>query len=225
MHAALRCLGMRVRLRVTEEGNARCAPCTAEATITWVAPPYDEGNVIFRDHAQLCTISATSGRLLPVVPWDGDVRGCGAGRFHWHLLNKLCYGHPSPIQRALGPAVAHHRRMWTRLLPRSIRRRRRRRSPPVPRRQRCALAQRHRGCAAGGGEERDLPDIDDVAADGVASVVEQSLGDEAVSDEAGGGATATGPKGPDAADDAQGAVDPPPREDEAAVVRGVGRQT
>ncbi|RNC33488.1 surface protease GP63 [Trypanosoma cruzi] len=34
MHAALKCLGMRVRLRVTEEGNARCAPCTAEATIT-----------------------------------------------------------------------------------------------------------------------------------------------------------------------------------------------
>ncbi|RNC42158.1 surface protease GP63 [Trypanosoma cruzi] len=74
MHAALRCLGMRVRLRVTEEGNARCVPCTAEATITWVAPPYDEGKAIFRDHAQLCTISATSGSLLPVVSWGGDVR-------------------------------------------------------------------------------------------------------------------------------------------------------
>ncbi|RNC37744.1 regulator of sigma E protease [Trypanosoma cruzi] len=152
MHAALRCLGMRVRLRVTEEGNARCAPCTDETTITWVAPPYDEGKAIFRDHAQVCTISATSGRILPVVPWGGDVRGCGAGRFHWHLLNKLCYGHPSPIQKALRPAVAHHRSMWTRLLPRSIRRQRRRKSPHVPRRQRCALAQRHPGCAAGGGE-------------------------------------------------------------------------
>ncbi|RNC33616.1 surface protease GP63 [Trypanosoma cruzi] len=129
MHAALRCLGMRVRLRVTEGSNARCAPCTAEATITWVAPPYDEGKAIFRDHAQVCTISATSGSLLPIFSWGGDVRGCGAGRFHWHLLNKLCYGHPSPIQRALGPAAAHHRSMWTRLLPRSIRRQRRRKSP------------------------------------------------------------------------------------------------
>ncbi|RNC38243.1 regulator of sigma E protease [Trypanosoma cruzi] len=151
MHAALKCLGMRVRLRGAEKGNARCAPCTAEAMITWVAPPYDEGKAIFRDHAQVCTISATSGSLLPVVPWDGDVRVCGAGRFHWHLLNKLCHGHPSPIQRALGPAVAHHRRMLSRPLPRSIRRHRRR-LPQVPRRQRSALAQRHRGCAAGGGE-------------------------------------------------------------------------
>ncbi|KAF8278491.1 hypothetical protein TcBrA4_0113250 [Trypanosoma cruzi] len=50
--------------------------------------------------------------------------------------------------------------------------------------------------------------------------MEQSLGDEAASDKAGGGATATGPKSPDAADDAQGVVDPPPREDEAAVVCG-----
>ncbi|RNF06387.1 hypothetical protein TcG_10566 [Trypanosoma cruzi] len=152
MHAALRCLCMRVRLRVTEEGNACCAPCTAEATMTWVAPPYDEGKAIFRDHAQLCTISVTSGSLLPVVSWASEERVCGAGRFHWHILNKLCYGHPSPIQRALGPAAAHHRIMWKRLLPRSIRRQRRK-SPPMPRRQRCALAQRHRGCAAGGGEE------------------------------------------------------------------------
>ncbi|RNC37799.1 hypothetical protein TcCL_NonESM13018 [Trypanosoma cruzi] len=32
------------------------------------------GNVICRDHAQVCTISATSGSLLPVVPWDGEER-------------------------------------------------------------------------------------------------------------------------------------------------------
>ncbi|EAN93333.1 hypothetical protein Tc00.1047053506131.50 [Trypanosoma cruzi] len=68
--------------------------------------------------------------------------------------------------------------------------------------------------------ESDLPDSDDVAADGVTSVVGQSLGDEAASDKAGGGATATGPRSRDAADDAQGAVDPPPREDDAAVGRG-----
>ncbi|RNF08002.1 surface protease GP63 [Trypanosoma cruzi] len=69
MHAALRCLGMRVRLRVTEEGNARCVPCTAEATIAWATRPYDEGNAICRDHAQVCTISATSGSFIPIVFW------------------------------------------------------------------------------------------------------------------------------------------------------------
>ncbi|RNC40089.1 hypothetical protein TcCL_NonESM10479 [Trypanosoma cruzi] len=120
MHAALRCLGMRVRLRVTEGGNARCAPCTDGATIMWAAPPYDEGKAIFRDHAQLCTISATSGSLLPVVPWGGEESVCGAGRFHWHLLNKLCYGHLSLIQRALIPAAAPTQRMWTRLFPKGI---------------------------------------------------------------------------------------------------------
>ncbi|RNF08935.1 hypothetical protein TcG_09985 [Trypanosoma cruzi] len=120
MHVALRCLDMQVHLEVTEKVNVRCAPCTTEATITWVAPPYDEGKAIFRDHAQVCTISATSGSLLPVVPWDGEERGCGAGRFHWHMLNKLCYGHPSPIQRALEPVAAHHRRMWTRPFPKGI---------------------------------------------------------------------------------------------------------
>ncbi|RNE98583.1 hypothetical protein TcG_12240 [Trypanosoma cruzi] len=50
--------------------------------------------------------------------------------------------------------------------------------------------------------------------------MEQSLGVEVVSDKAGGGAAATGPRSPDAADDAQGVVDPSPREDEAAVVCG-----
>ncbi|RNE98363.1 hypothetical protein TcG_12302 [Trypanosoma cruzi] len=73
MHAALRCIGMRVHLEVTEEGNVRCAPCTDGATIAWATRPYDEGNAIFRDHAQVCTISATSGSLLPIVSWAGDV--------------------------------------------------------------------------------------------------------------------------------------------------------
>ncbi|KAF8303470.1 hypothetical protein TcYC6_0037450 [Trypanosoma cruzi] len=64
------------------------------------------------------------------------------------------------------------------------------------------------------------PDNDDVAADGVTSFVGQSTGDEAVSNKANGSTTFTKPKSPDAADDAQGAVDPPPREDGAAVGRG-----
>ncbi|RNC51279.1 hypothetical protein TcCL_ESM11620 [Trypanosoma cruzi] len=32
------------------------------------------GNVICRDHSELCTISVTSSSLLPVVPWGGDER-------------------------------------------------------------------------------------------------------------------------------------------------------
>ncbi|RNF00638.1 surface protease GP63 [Trypanosoma cruzi] len=74
MHAALRCLGMQVRLRVTEEGNIRCVSCTDGATIAWATRPYAGRNVICRGHAQVCTISATSVRLLPVVPWDGEER-------------------------------------------------------------------------------------------------------------------------------------------------------
>ncbi|EAN98560.1 surface protease GP63 [Trypanosoma cruzi] len=101
MHAALRCLGMRVHLEVTEKGNARCAPCTAEATIAWATRPYAEGNVICRDHAQVCTISATSGSLLPVIPWDGEERVCGAGRFHRHLLNRDCQGASVPVAESI----------------------------------------------------------------------------------------------------------------------------
>ncbi|RNC51320.1 surface protease GP63 [Trypanosoma cruzi] len=110
MHAALRCLSMHLHLEVTEKGNVRCVPCTDGATIAWATPPYDEGNVICRDHAQVCTISATSGSLLPLVPWDGEERACGAGRFHRHLLKKDCHGLPSPLRRALRPTAAHHRR-------------------------------------------------------------------------------------------------------------------
>ncbi|RNF06665.1 surface protease GP63 [Trypanosoma cruzi] len=69
LHAALRCLGMQVHPEVTEKGNVRCVPCTDGATIAWAAPPYDEGNAICRDHAQVCMISATSGSLLPIVLW------------------------------------------------------------------------------------------------------------------------------------------------------------
>ncbi|EKF29681.1 surface protease GP63, putative [Trypanosoma cruzi marinkellei] len=39
MHAALRCLGMQVHLRVTEKGNVRCVSCTDGAKITWAIPP------------------------------------------------------------------------------------------------------------------------------------------------------------------------------------------
>ncbi|RNE99580.1 surface protease GP63 [Trypanosoma cruzi] len=74
MHAALRCLGMQLHLEVTEEGNVRCAPCTDGATIAWATQPYAGRNVICRGHAQVCTISATSGRLLLVVPWDCEAR-------------------------------------------------------------------------------------------------------------------------------------------------------
>ncbi|EAN91094.1 hypothetical protein Tc00.1047053508247.10 [Trypanosoma cruzi] len=68
-HAALRCLSMQVHLEVTEKGDVRCVPCTDGATIAWATRPCAGGNAICRDHAQVCTISATSGSLLPVVPW------------------------------------------------------------------------------------------------------------------------------------------------------------
>ncbi|EKF29683.1 hypothetical protein MOQ_006519 [Trypanosoma cruzi marinkellei] len=64
------------------------------------------GNVICRDHAQVCTISATAGSLPPLVPWDGEDRVCGAGRPHRHLLKNFCQWHPSPLRRALEPAAA-----------------------------------------------------------------------------------------------------------------------
>ncbi|EKG01234.1 hypothetical protein TCSYLVIO_007772 [Trypanosoma cruzi] len=116
MHAALRCLGMQVRLEVTEEGNARWVPCTDGATIAWAAPRYVERTVICRDHAQVCTISATSGRLLPVVPWDGEERACGAGRFHRHLPNKDCRGASVPVAESIETGRGTHRRMSTQLL-------------------------------------------------------------------------------------------------------------
>ncbi|RNC52543.1 surface protease GP63 [Trypanosoma cruzi] len=49
VHAALRCLGMQVHLRVTEKGNVRWVSCTDGATIACVTPPHDEGNVICPD--------------------------------------------------------------------------------------------------------------------------------------------------------------------------------
>ncbi|RNF01857.1 surface protease GP63 [Trypanosoma cruzi] len=101
VHAALKCLDMQVHLEVTEEDNIRCAPCTNGATIAWAAPRYVERTVICRDHAQVCTISATSGRLLPVVPWDGEERAFGAGRSHRHLLNKDCRGASVPVAESI----------------------------------------------------------------------------------------------------------------------------
>ncbi|ESS63195.1 hypothetical protein TCDM_09063 [Trypanosoma cruzi Dm28c] len=59
------------------------------------------GSVICRGHAQVCTISAASGRLLPVVPWDGEERACGAGRFHRHLPNKDCRGTSVPVAESI----------------------------------------------------------------------------------------------------------------------------
>ncbi|EKF26184.1 hypothetical protein MOQ_010135, partial [Trypanosoma cruzi marinkellei] len=69
-------------------------------------------------------------------------------------------------------------------------------------------------------KKSDIPCNDDVAADGVTSVVGQPAGDEAASDSVGGGATTAGPKGSDAADAAQCVVYPPRSDAEAAVGRG-----
>ncbi|RNC35914.1 hypothetical protein TcCL_Unassigned01155, partial [Trypanosoma cruzi] len=93
------------------------------------------------------------GSFLPVVPWDGEERACGAGRSHWRLLKKDCEGHPSLLRRALIPAAAPTQRMSTRLLTRRIRRLMRGSRSRCSDRQRGDLAQRHRGYAAGGFEE------------------------------------------------------------------------
>ncbi|EAN98643.1 hypothetical protein Tc00.1047053508165.380 [Trypanosoma cruzi] len=222
LHAALRCPGMQVRLRVVEKGNVRWVSCTDGATITWATRPYDEGNAIRRDHAEACRISATAGSLLPVVPCDGEERACGAGRFHRHLLNKDCEGHPSLLRRALRPAAAPHRRMLTRLHRRRFRRPRRGSRPRCSDGNGVISPSDTAGAPQEALKKSDLPCNDDVAADGVTSVVGQPAGDGAASDRAGGGATTTGPKGPDAA---QGAVDPPPSDDDAAVGAEIWRQT
>ncbi|RNC51803.1 surface protease GP63 [Trypanosoma cruzi] len=124
-HAALRYLGMQVHLELAERGNVRWFHARTERRLRGPLDPTMRGNVICRDHAEVCTIFATSGGLLPVVPWDGEKRAFGAGRSHRHLLKKDCQGRPSPLRRALGPTAAHHRRMSTRLLLRSIHRQRR----------------------------------------------------------------------------------------------------
>ncbi|PWV04085.1 putative surface protease GP63 [Trypanosoma cruzi] len=74
MHAELKCLGMQVHLKVTEKRGISWLPCTDGATITWGTPPYDKENVICPDYAEVCTISATGGSVIPVVSWDDEER-------------------------------------------------------------------------------------------------------------------------------------------------------
>ncbi|EAN85600.1 hypothetical protein Tc00.1047053506609.50 [Trypanosoma cruzi] len=204
MHAALGRLGLQVRLRVTEKGGVFWVPCTDGATITWAL------DRTMRETSFVLT-TRRCARYPPLaaafLQWFRGTagRGCGAGRFHRHLPNKFCQGHPSPLRRALIPAAAPHRRMSTWLHPRSISRERRRKSiRDAPTGNGVISPNDTAGAPQEAEKKSDLPDNDDVAADGVTSVVGQSLGDKAVSEKAGGSAAATGPKGPDAADDAQG---------------------
>ncbi|KAF5214867.1 hypothetical protein ECC02_012494 [Trypanosoma cruzi] len=74
MHAELKCLGMQVHLKVTEKRGISWVPFTDGATITWDTPPYDKENVICPNYAEVCTISATGGSVLPAVRWDGKER-------------------------------------------------------------------------------------------------------------------------------------------------------
>ncbi|EAN81991.1 surface protease GP63, putative [Trypanosoma cruzi] len=77
MHAELKCLGMQVHVRVPEKRNVRWLPCTEEETITWDTPPYNKENVICPKYAEVCTISATGGSVIPVVSWDDEERVWG----------------------------------------------------------------------------------------------------------------------------------------------------
>ncbi|EAN82151.1 surface protease GP63, putative, partial [Trypanosoma cruzi] len=77
MHAELKCLGMQVHLKDPEKRNVDWTPCAGGATITWDTPPYDKESVICPNYAELCTISATGGSVLPVARWDGKREGVG----------------------------------------------------------------------------------------------------------------------------------------------------
>ncbi|KAF8292953.1 hypothetical protein TcG_11552 [Trypanosoma cruzi] len=102
--------------------------------------------------------------------------------------------------------------MSTRLHPRRIRRPRRDSRPDAPTGNGVLSTNDTAGAPQEALKKSDLP-----CNDGVTSVVGQPAGDGAASDKANGGATTTGPKGSDAADDAQGAVDTPRTGDDAAV--------
>ncbi|KAF8288736.1 putative surface protease GP63 [Trypanosoma cruzi] len=72
MHAELKCLGMQVHLKVSKNRHVDWFPCTDGAPITWGTPPYDKENVICPYYAEVCTISATGGSVIPVVSWDDE---------------------------------------------------------------------------------------------------------------------------------------------------------
>ncbi|RNC50933.1 surface protease GP63, partial [Trypanosoma cruzi] len=153
MHAALGRLGLQVRLRVTEKGGVCWVPCTVGATITWATRPYDEGNVICPDHAEVCTISATGGSLPAVVPWDGGERV-------WSRTDspasteQVFSGASVPVAESIDPGRGTPPKDVDLAAPQEHQSREEKEvHPGCPDRQRGDLAQRHRGCAAGGGEE------------------------------------------------------------------------
>ncbi|EKF28614.1 hypothetical protein MOQ_007631, partial [Trypanosoma cruzi marinkellei] len=179
------------------------------ATIAWATGPYGEGSVVCRDHAQVCTISATAGSLLPVVPWDGEERVWGR-TVPAASTEEGLRGASVPVAESIGTGRTPEESFAG---GEEV-------APDAPTGNGVISPNDTAGAPQEAEKKRDLPCNDDVAADGVTSVVGQPAGDEAASDSAGGGATTAGPKGSDAADAAQCAVDPPRSDEDAAVGRG-----
>ncbi|PWU97361.1 putative surface protease GP63 [Trypanosoma cruzi] len=74
MYAELKCLGMQVYLKDHKNRGFGWSPCTVGEKITGDTPLYDKENAICPEYAEVCTISATGGTVLPAVPWDGKER-------------------------------------------------------------------------------------------------------------------------------------------------------
>ncbi|RNC33805.1 surface protease GP63, partial [Trypanosoma cruzi] len=107
MHAALRCLVMQVRLRVTEEGNVRWSHARTERRLRG---PLDR---TMRE-ALLAVATRRCARYLPPAAvsfrWFCVTarRGCGAGRSHRHLLDKDCEGASVPVTESIDPGRGTH---------------------------------------------------------------------------------------------------------------------
>ncbi|EKG00254.1 surface protease GP63, putative [Trypanosoma cruzi] len=115
MHAELKCLGTQVHLKGSEKSKSDWVRCTVGEKITGETPLYDKENVICPEYAEVCTISATGGTVLPAVSWDGKEK-VWSRTVRPEFLNKVHQRRPSMLQRLLRPAVAPNRRMLTQLL-------------------------------------------------------------------------------------------------------------
>ncbi|EKG04945.1 surface protease GP63, putative, partial [Trypanosoma cruzi] len=74
MYEELKCLGTQVQLKGSEKSKSDWVRCTVGEKITGDTPLYDKENVICPNYAEVCTISATGGTILPAVSWDGKER-------------------------------------------------------------------------------------------------------------------------------------------------------
>ncbi|KAF8287536.1 putative surface protease GP63 [Trypanosoma cruzi] len=77
IYEELKCLGTQVHLKGSEKSKSDWVRCTVGEKITGETPLYDKENVICPNYAEVCTISATGGTVLPAVSWDGEEKVWG----------------------------------------------------------------------------------------------------------------------------------------------------